>query len=230
MLSLIIIPDCEPQLSQEPSGWNNPMYVEDSCRFVRQVRLLGMNPEECNFIRRLIISILLGGLIGFERRNPDKPAGVRTMALASLGSCTFTICSGNAFSYSPMLWDSSRIAAAIPSGVGFLGAGLIWKGRAARGNYEVRGLTTAASVWLSSAVGVAVGGQLYVPAFFVSIWTVLVLRYGPRLGFLADAKDVGTTSTDWESKSENASERSNVGEHIFSELRSRKMKVESVIS
>ncbi|KAL7498326.1 hypothetical protein ACHAWT_007654 [Skeletonema menzelii] len=67
----------------------------------------------------MALSVLLGGLIGSERRASDRPAGIRTMALVSLGSCFFTISSMLAFRASPMSWDSSRVSAAIPSGVGF---------------------------------------------------------------------------------------------------------------
>lgn len=70
------------------------------------------------------------------------------MALVSLGSCFFTISSQLAFRDSPMSWDSSRVTAAIPSGVGFLGAGLIWKGSLSDGSgsevHQVHGITTAA--------------------------------------------------------------------------------------
>lgn len=90
--------------------------------------LLGLTPLECSLCRRLLLSVVLGMMIGFERRRPDRPAGVRTMSLVSLGSCIFTIDSMFAFSSSPDSWDSSRVAAAIPSGVGFLGASWPWSG------------------------------------------------------------------------------------------------------
>jgi putative Mg2+ transporter-C (MgtC) family protein len=83
------------------------------------------------------------------------------MSLVSLGSCLFTITSAFAFMSGPMTWDASRVAAAIPSGVGFLGAGLIWKQdeKSQDGSkvMSVHGLTTAASIWLSAAVGIAAG-------------------------------------------------------------------------
>ena len=71
-------------------------------------------------------------------------------------------------------WDSSRVSAAIPSGVGFLGAGLIFKkeersNSTGESNHVVHGLTTAASLWLSAAVGIACGGELYFPASFVNL-------------------------------------------------------------
>ena len=85
----------------------------------------------------MFIAVLIGALIGYERRSVDRPAGIRTMSLASLGACTFTICSTFAFVDGPMEWDGSRVSAAIPSGVGFLGAGLIWKGAGGDGKHEV---------------------------------------------------------------------------------------------
>lgn len=83
-----------------------------------------------------------------------------------------------------MGWDASRVAAAIPSGVGFLGAGLIFKkeekGVGGDNNHVVHGLTTAASLWLSAAVGIACGGDLYMPASFCVAIMLLLLRFGPR--------------------------------------------------
>jgi putative Mg2+ transporter-C (MgtC) family protein len=106
------------------------------------------------------------------------------MSLVSLGSCLFTINSAFAFLNGPMEWDASRISAAIPSGVGFLGAGLIFKkeerGDNGDSNHVVHGLTTAASLWLSAAVGIACGGDLFMPASFGVAIMLLLLRFGPR--------------------------------------------------
>ena len=77
-----------------------------------------------------------------------------------------------------MEWDSSRVSAAIPSGIGFLGSGLIWKGKDAK---QVGGLVTAASAWLSAAVGVSCGGGLYFVAIFTTLCTMVVLKYGARV-------------------------------------------------
>ena len=86
------------------------------------------------------------------------------MALVCLGSCVFTVDSVLAFIDGPMAWDASRVSAAIPSGVGFLGAASIWKGTRQKtdehgvsGAPEVHGLTTATSVWLAAAVGILCG-------------------------------------------------------------------------
>jgi len=98
------------------------------------------------------------------------------MGLVSLGSSFFTISSQLAFKSSTMGWDSSRVTAAIPSGVGFLGAGLIFKGTVGVGEnevHQVHGLTTAASVWLSAAVGVGCGGALYFPTVYGVSTTIL---------------------------------------------------------
>lgn len=130
----------------------------------------------------MIVSVLCGALIGFERRSADRPAGIRTMSLAALGGCLFTICGTFGFMNGPNKWDASRISAALPSGVGFLGAGIIWKGTAPESNqHRVRGLTTAASVWISAAAGCACGGGLYFPAIYGSVVAITVLRYGPRM-------------------------------------------------
>ena len=108
------------------------------------------------------------------------------MSLVSLGSCLFTINSIFAFDDGPMTWDSSRVSAAIPSGVGFLGAGLIFKKEQKSGsgdtNHVVHGLTTAASLWVSAAVGIACGGELYFPASFGVAVMMLMLRFAPRGG------------------------------------------------
>jgi uncharacterized membrane protein YhiD involved in acid resistance len=167
-------------------GWGNPAYAYNACRLVRHSKLLGLNMQECKMARRMIISCILGAMIGYERRRADRPAGIRTMALASLGSCTFTICSIYAFVDSSMEWDASRVSAAIPSGVGFLGAGLIWKGSDAK---QVGGLVTAASVWLSAAVGVGCGGGLFFVAIFTTLNTMVVLKYGANLVTLGSSAD-----------------------------------------
>ena len=125
----------------------------------------------------------------------------------------------SAFKSSTMGWDSARVGAAIPSGVGFLGAGLIWKGSKTTTNpdgsesevQEVHGLTTAAGVWLSAALGMGAGGKLYIVSAYAVILVILVLRIGPRVaGIISDdgsGSAAGTSSswydTDgWETESE----------------------------
>ena len=164
--------------------FGNSLYNYNPCNFQRFAKLLFLTPDECSYARRLLSSVVMGGVIGWERREADRPAGIRTMALVSLGSALFTINSAYAFLDGPMSWDSSRISAAIPSGVGFLGAGLIFKEaeKDEHGSvtHVVHGLTTSASLWLSAAVGVACGGQLYLAAAYGVGVMLTLLRFGPR--------------------------------------------------
>lgn len=106
----------------------------------------------------LVATFILCSLVGIERQLSQKSAGYRTHVLVGLGSCAFTLVS--AYGFSAVLADEvnldpSRIAAQIVSGIGFLGAGVIFKG-----HNVVRGLTTAATVWVAAAVGMACGAGM----------------------------------------------------------------------
>lgn len=114
---------------------------------------------------RIFVALILGGLIGLEREYRSKEAGFRTHFLVALGSALFTILSQYGFKYG--LGDSSRVAAQIVSGIGFLGAGTIIFQR----NF-IRGLTTAAGLWVTAAVGMACGCGMYILA---GVSTLLVL-------------------------------------------------------
>lgn len=194
------VDDDDDAVYDEPH-YENPDYITDPCFHRRLPELLGLTLEECDLSRRMLASVLFGGAIGYERRVADRPAGIRTMGLVSLGSCFFTISSQLAFKSSTMGWDASRVTAAIPSGVGFLGAGLIWKGTVGAGEdevHQVHGLTTAASLWLSAAVGAGAGGALYMVAGYSVLLIILILRYGPQLYLQDDAsyKDNGDEEED----------------------------------
>jgi len=112
---------------------------------------------------RLAAATVLGGLIGVERERVESTVGLRTHAIVALGSATFMLVSmfgfGNAGSPPGVVLDPSRVAAQIVTGIGFIGAGVIIFRKEV-----VRGLTTAASVWLVAAIGMAVAGGLYLPA------------------------------------------------------------------
>src|ERR1700723_1355371 len=112
---------------------------------------------------RLVVAAALGSLIGFERERLLLAAGIMTHLIGFVGSCLIMIVSQYGFAsiltHQNVVLDPSRIAAQVVSGIGFLGAGAIL----ARGEI-VRGLTTAASIWTVSAVGLAVGGGLYLAA------------------------------------------------------------------
>lgn len=105
--------------------------------------------DEMIFLQRLLVSLILGGIIGLEREYNDKPAGFATNSLICIGATLFTLISVKSAEYGA---DPARIAAQIITGVGFLGAGAIL-----RDGVKVSGLTTAASVWLVAAVGMAIG-------------------------------------------------------------------------
>jgi putative Mg2+ transporter-C (MgtC) family protein len=129
------------------------------------------NPE---MLLRLLAAAALGSLIGFERERLLWAAGIRTHMLVCVGSCLFMLVSQYGFSNilasEHVVLDPSRIAAQVVSGIGFLGAGSIL----ARGEI-VRGLTTAASVWTVAAIGLAVGGGLYLPAAASTVIILLIL-------------------------------------------------------
>ena len=91
-------------------GFENPGYDTRECYRTRTVYLLYLTPEEISFGRRIVVATVLGGVIGWERRSADRPAGIRTMSLVSLGACLFSICSAFAFLDGPMNWDGSRVA------------------------------------------------------------------------------------------------------------------------
>ncbi len=111
---------------------------------------------ESRILLDLLLSVVLGFIIGFERKLRMKEAGIRTHTIVCVGSALIMVVSRYGFGSEA---DSARVAAQIVSGVGFLGAGMIvYK------QHEVHGLTTAAGVWATAGVGMACGGQLYVIA------------------------------------------------------------------
>jgi putative Mg2+ transporter-C (MgtC) family protein len=133
--------------------------------------MLEVTMPETEMLLRLVTSAALGSLIGFERERLLWAAGIRTHMLVCVGSCLIMIVSqygfANVLTQQNVVLDPSRIAAQVVSGIGFLGAGAIL----ARGEI-VKGLTTAASIWTVAAVGLAVGGGLYLAA---SASTVIIL-------------------------------------------------------
>jgi putative Mg2+ transporter-C (MgtC) family protein len=105
---------------------------------------------------RLLLAAVLGGAIGAERELNDQAAGLRTHMLLTIGACLFTLISAYGFG-SGIGTDPSRLAAQIVTGIGFLGGGAI-----VRHGLTVKGLTTAASIWATASVGVAIGAGSYV--------------------------------------------------------------------
>lgn len=119
---------------------------------------------------RLVLSAVLGGVIGLEREIHHKPAGLRTNMFICIGSAMFTILSWKLASQYP--GDHTRIAAQIIPGIGFIGAGSILH---ARGN--VSGLTTAATMFVVASIGMACGGGVYFPAIFATVMLLLSLTF-----------------------------------------------------
>lgn len=123
-------------------------------------------------VLRLILAIAVGGLIGLERQIDRKPAGLRTHMLVSLGAAIFVI---SGLSGSPIeSGDHTRVIQGITTGVGFLGAGEIIS-RTDRRKVQVRGLTSAAAIWVSAALGVAIGCGLWVVGVAGALLTLFVL-------------------------------------------------------
>ncbi len=130
-------------------------------------------PENTEIFYRLLIAVFFGSLIGFERKLAHKTAGMRTFALVCFGASLFTVISEVAFLdyVGKPGFDPSRIASQIVVGIGFLGAGLIiFKEKESK----VRGLTTAAGLWVTAGIGMATGYGLYPLAIFATLLTLIV--------------------------------------------------------
>jgi putative Mg2+ transporter-C (MgtC) family protein len=127
------------------------------------------NLSDLELIQRLLTAALLGSILGFEREIRHKSAGLRTNILIAIGSALFTLMSYEIAAETAGS-DPGRLAAQIVTGIGFLGAGAIM-----RTNAGVQGLTTAATVWVNAAVGVAAGGGEYHLAYIATAVTVAVL-------------------------------------------------------
>lgn len=123
------------------------------------------------FLLRLVLAAIAGGLIGFERESVHKPAGIRTHMLVSLGAALFVLAT-----IAVLPDEAARIIGGVATGIGFLGAGTIF-----RSKDSVMGLTTAASIWTVAAIGLTFGLGEYVLAITATILVILILqlkRYG----------------------------------------------------
>jgi len=129
---------------------------------------------DIELILRLVVAAFLGYVIGLERRLTGHAAGDRTFALTALGAALFTVVSLKAF---PV--GDTRVAAGVVTGLGFLGAGMILKGQ----EKEVKGLTTAASIWTVGAIGLAVGAGSYGLAIAAAALTLILLASEALLHF-----------------------------------------------
>src|SRR5215210_8017175 len=135
-----------------------------------------MNQEVLTITVPILASILVGGLIGLERSFHGRPAGFRTHALVCLASALLMLVTVyqsewmTAVPLDAIRTDPTRMAQGIMTGIGFLGAGVIFKE-----GLTVRGLTTSASIWTTAAIGILVGVGFYLPALVGSIATLIIL-------------------------------------------------------
>lgn len=126
---------------------------------------------EIEMLIRFLLAALWGGIVGLEREYHGKSAGFRTMIMISMGACFFTIMSreiGGA-------GNADRIASNIVTGIGFLGAGVIFRG----GENRVSGITTAATIWAVAAIGMGIGAGYYFGAAAASLFIIFVLSILP---------------------------------------------------
>jgi putative Mg2+ transporter-C (MgtC) family protein len=123
--------------------------------------------DQLEIVGRVLLAAALGAFIGLEREIRGYPAGVRTIALVALGAALFT-------EISRLAGSEDRIAAGIVTGIGFLGAGVIF-----REGYTVKGITTAATIWAAAAIGMAVGRELYLVAVLGAVLVFVLLEARP---------------------------------------------------
>lgn len=140
---------------------------------------------------RLIIALVLGAVLGYEREASGASAGLRTHMLVALGSALFVLIPAQA---GMQLEDLSRVLQGVTAGIGFLGAGAIIKLR----NEDIKGLTTAAGIWLTAAVGVAAGMGLEATAILSAAlgWIVLALQRPMKNQHQSEVSSEGPTTDD----------------------------------
>ncbi len=142
---------------------------------VKDVALWVWQFEQVQFfveaVIKLSVATILGGFIGFEREHSHRPAGFKTHTLVSVGSALVMLTSVYVFESQGMVGDVTRMSAQVLSGIGFLGAGTIL-----REGFSVKGLTTAASLWVVACIGIAVGAGFYAGAIVATIVIYIVLN------------------------------------------------------
>jgi putative Mg2+ transporter-C (MgtC) family protein len=129
-------------------------------------------PHDVEMSARILLAFALGALLGWERERAGRPAGLRTFMMVTAGSAAYTVVSIWGFVGEGTVRDPGRVAAQIVTGIGFLGAGTIW-----RTPSTVRGLTTAATIWFAAAVGMMVGAGLYLVATTTAVCGFVCLQW-----------------------------------------------------
>ena len=141
--------------------------------------------QNLEYLLRIFLAMILGMLIGNERKNRNKSAGMRTHALVALGSALMMVVSKYGF-YDSVQGDGARLAAQVVSGVGFLGAGMIF----VRHNL-VSGLTTAAGVWTTAGIGLTIGSGMYFVGIFSAVMMVVMQNVSHKIPFFSNATSSG---------------------------------------
>lgn len=141
--------------------------------------------QNLEYLLRIFVAMILGILIGNERKNRNKSAGMRTHALVALGSALMMVVSKYGF-YDSVQGDGARLAAQVVSGVGFLGAGMIF----VRHNL-VSGLTTAAGVWTTAGIGLTIGSGMYFVGIFSAVMLVLMQNISHKIPFFSNVTASG---------------------------------------
>jgi putative Mg2+ transporter-C (MgtC) family protein len=126
--------------------------------------------NELTVVINLLIAFVLGGMIGWVREKEGKSAGLRTHILVSVGSALFMLLSGEMMHKSGLA-DPGRLAAGVVAGIGFIGAGCILRAKG-----TVKGITTAASIWVTAAIGIASGSGYYVGAIMTTLIALVTLQ------------------------------------------------------
>jgi putative Mg2+ transporter-C (MgtC) family protein len=155
-----------------------------------------MQGYEFELIGQLIIAFVFGVLIGFDRERSGKAAGIRTQMLICVGSALLAGISVHIANKYGTVGDPSRLMAQIVTGIGFVGAGVIIKSQ-----HRVSGVTTAATIWTTAAIGIAIGSGFYVPAVVTTIFVLLLdplaaLQY--KYGLKSYAYVLKVPKDDWE--------------------------------
>ena len=130
---------------------------------------------ETEWLLRILSALLMGSLIGYERHSRSKEAGVRTHAVVAVAACVLMLISRYAFPDAAKN-DPARIAAQVVSGVSFLGAGIIFVNKG-----TIQGLTTAAGIWATAAIGMCFGTGMYVIGFFTGILIFCIQMLFPKI-------------------------------------------------
>jgi len=132
-----------------------------------------MDTSQLEIAFQLILATILGGILGFERKRKGKEAGLQTYSLVTLGACVFTLINNALFVFfndkPGSFFDPSRIILAVATGIGFIGAGMVIYKKP-----HLEGVTTAAGLWTTAAIGVAVGIRLYFLAVVATILTLII--------------------------------------------------------